>query len=709
MPDYKIIDSGKLDYDLTRIADVIREKSGVTVKLDFPGAYINVLNGLLTRIPMSEGLEYVLNDDRAGYTVTGLGTCTDTDIIIPPIYEGLAVVSIGDNAFEGCSEITSVAIPDSVESIGADAFGGCSALKSIAIPAGVTRIGNYPFWGCPGIKSITVNSQNTVYHSAGNCLIETASKTLIQGCQNSVIPDDGSVTSIGDDAFDDCTYLKSIVIPKSVTSIGRWAFKNCVELTDITIPDSVTSIGQSAFKNCTKLSSAIIGNGVTSIGDWAFSLCPALTSVTIGNNVTSIGLGAFFNCSGLTSVTIPDSVTSIGDNAFNGCTNLSVIIMTSDTPPTIYSNTFSNNLSKIIVPAGCGDTYKPEDNWKTYENIIFENILEFTPLAGGTGYSVTGLGNCIDTDIIIPSMYEGLPVKSIGNSAFKDCSGITSVTIPDSVESIGYSAFYGCSSLKSITLPFIGAYKGNGFYSHFGYIFGAPNYNSNGSFVPSSLKNVIITGGKSIGDYAFYGCSGLTSITIPDGIYSIYSFAFKYCSNLTHINIPDSLKIIGSAVFDGCSKLQYTVYDNCRYLGSSNNPYVVCIGAVNKSITSCNIHENAILIYYCAFSICTNLKSVTIPDTVESINYKAFYNCYSLSNITIPKRVVYLDAESFGNLGGSGGATVTMLCENPPSIQLSTFIGVALYQITVPKGCVNNYKLATNWSNYAEYIVEATA
>ncbi len=168
-----------------------------------------------------------------------------------------SVANIDNSAFSGCTGLASIVIPDSVTGIGDNAFGGCTGLKSITIPNNITSISHRAFYDCTGLESITVATGNTVYHSEGNCIIETETKTLIMGCKNSIIPTDSSITSIGD-----------------------YAFYHCSGLTNIVIPDSVTSIG-----------------------DCAFNGCSGLTSVTIGNRVTSIGSGAFFACSNLTSVT----------------------------------------------------------------------------------------------------------------------------------------------------------------------------------------------------------------------------------------------------------------------------------------------------------------------------------------------------------------------------------------------------------------------
>ena len=214
----------------------------------------------------SEGLTYSLNSDGNGYKVTGIGTCTDKELIIPSEYNAKPVTSIGHSAFSGCTELTSVTIPDSVTSIGYYAFRDCTGLTSVTIGGSVTSIGHSAFSGCTGLTSITIPA---------------------------------SVTSIGESAFNGCKGLTSITIPDSVTSIGNSAFYNCTGLTSITIPDSVTSIGEYAFYSCDGLKSVTIPDSVTSIGRSAFEDCTGLTSVTIGKGVTSIGSWTFYNCTGL--------------------------------------------------------------------------------------------------------------------------------------------------------------------------------------------------------------------------------------------------------------------------------------------------------------------------------------------------------------------------------------------------------------------------
>ena len=367
-----------------------------------------------------------------------------------------------------------------------------------------------------------------------------------------------SVTSIGGDAFVDCSSLTSVTIPNSVTSIEYEAFWGCSSLTSVTIGNSVTSIGDWAFRGCSGLTSVTIPNSVTSIGSSAFAFCSGLTSVTIGNSVTSIEFGAFSGCSSLTSVTIPNSVTNIGYEAFSGCSGLTSV-------------TIGNSVTSIDDQAfyGCSSLTSVTLNSNT---IVGKNLKSIF------GEQVT--------EYIL-----GDEITSIGSSAFSGCSSLTSVTIPNSVTSIGSSAFYGCSSLTSVTIP-------NSVTS-----IGREAFNGCSGLTSVTIPNSV----TSIREYAFSNCSSLTSVTIPNGVTSIGEKAFSNCSSLTSVTIPNSVTSIGDQAFEICSGLtSVTIGNSVTSIG--NSAFFECI-----SLTSVTIPNSVTSIEVQAFDGCSSLTAIYVP------------------------------------------------------------------------------------------------
>lgn len=289
-----------------------------------------------------------LNDLTLPSTVTAIGTlafeCSSIKNIVTP-----AAYDIGYGAFYS-SALQTIEFCPNLTAIGANVFTGCKQLKELNLPVGVTSIDASAFGECYSLGSITVAADNMVYHSAGNCLIQTGKKEVVLGCYNSIIPDDGSVVTIGRNAFSSqihltqialpqslqfietsaffgCSSLTEVVIPEGVTLIGAFAFEDCSNLVSVTLPRSLTNIGNGAFQNCTSLKSITLPEEIQSliIESHAFSNCNSLTEIVFPGNVTKIADGICKNSSQIEKVRISSSVTSIGAQAFYGCSLLNQI------------------------------------------------------------------------------------------------------------------------------------------------------------------------------------------------------------------------------------------------------------------------------------------------------------------------------------------------------------------------------------------------
>ena len=544
-------------------------------------------------------------DDSGNLTLSGSGEMWNNGYDDSPFkdYEirkatvKYGITSIGESAFLGCRGMTELTLPNSVTSIGGNAFEGCSGLTELILPNSVTSIGNAAFVDCSGLTELILPS---------------------------------SVTSIGDFAFYGCSGLTELTLPNSVTSIGDGAFRGCSGLTELTLPNSVTSIGDGAFRGCTGLTELTLPNSVASIGDFAFSDCSGLEKITvesgnscydsrdncnsiidteintlivgcknsvIPNSVTSIGDGAFRGCRGLTELTLPNSVTSIGDCAFYGCSGLTELILpNSVTSIGNYAFSDCSGLEKITVDRG----NKRYDSWGNCNSII----------ETGTNTLIVGCKNSV-----IPNS-----VTSIGDCAFYGCSGLTELTLPNSVRSIGDGAFSGCSGLTELTLP-------------------------------NSVT--------SIGDCAFYGCTGLTELILPNSVSSIGDIAFTYCSGLEKITVES-----GYSCYDS--------RDNCNSIIDTE---------FNTLIVGC--------------------KNSVIPNSVTSIGYYAFYGCSGLTELTLPDSVASIGDGAF--ICCSDLSKITSLAEIPPVCGSGVFdrVNKTNCELIVPEGSVAAYKQAEVWNEFS--------
>lgn len=517
----------------------------------------------------------------AGYTVTKYVSKSPT-AVIPSTHLGEPVTAIGAQAFYNCPHLVSVTIPDTVTLIDTEAFWDCTSLvyapipssvitlgdwafqncrslTELNLPSSVTAIGEGAFTACHSLESIVVDALNPVFDSRNDCnaIIETATKTLVAGCQNTFIPN--TVEHIGDWALYGFS-KPTITIPSSVASIGSYAFYESYGLTSITIPSSVASIGNYVFPYCSALTSisveagnpaydsregcnaiiqtaknaliagcanTVIPSSVTSIGDYAFSGRSALTSITIPSSVTSIGTAAFDSCESLASISLPASITEIPVAAFNKCYSLeSVEILGEVTSIGAYAFQVCQSLTSFEVPASV----------KVLGNNVFNGCTSLSSITLHEGLESYGMGvfrYCAISSLTIPNS-----VTSMGTYTFSLCPNLTSATLPAGITKLPTGTFYGCSSLTSYEIP------------------SSVTVIEDEAFAYSGLESIVIPEDcYLLCDRSFVGCTDLLSVTLPASMQAIGLYAFAQCPALPSIVIPAAVNYIGEGAFAGCGGL----------------------------------------------------------------------------------------------------------------------------------------------------------
>lgn len=648
----EIVSDGNSEYTVTTISAYAFYGQGMT-EITIPNsvksiefeAFYNCRN--LTEVTIGNSVTSIAA--QAFYGCRSL-----TEITIPD-----AVTSIGDYAFYNCSTLAEVKIGSSVTSIGEHAFSYCKGLTEITIPDSTTSIGEYAFENCSNLTEVTVGSSvmtigNSAFFECNN--LEKANFSSIESVCNIEFGVFANPIYYAKNLYINGDVIKTLVIPNSVTSIGNFAFECCTGLTEVLIPNSVTSIGYCAFSNCSGLTKVSIPNSVTSIDSYTFSGCAGLTEVLIPNSVTSIGSYAFRGCSGLTELTIPSSVCTISDDAFYKCTSIEELTIEDGSERLSLGNntqgTSSRNAS-LFDDCPLKSLYLGRElSYNAFSGSSIEKlIIGNTEISSRAFHSCTNLttveiGNyvtCIEDEAFydcpnldtvyfnaencetsgnsafpptLKKIIFGKNVKSIPPCMFYGCSLLNSIEIPNSVSTIGTSAFGACSGLNTL-------------------YFNAENCETCGSegrpAFPRTLKNLVIGNDvKSLPDNAFYHCSELTAIEIPESVASIGKNTFYGCVNFASVS---------TSTLEDWLKIEFgNEYSNPTYYAKK-----LLVGG--ETIRRLTIPEGTTRINAFAFVNCEPLVTVTFPTSIKSVGDAPFIGCTGLQRDIFPSVESYLGLE----------------------------------------------------------------
>lgn len=611
----------------------------------------------------------VISIGASAFDQSGLETITIPD----------SVTHIGDYAFSGCTRLKTIngsaentAIVarqcgatgytiniTSGDAITSSAFANLSALKSLNIARSVESIDASAFEGCSRLENITVAEGNTHYVSINNNLVETSTHKLLLGCKNSTIPTDGSITSIGDNAFKGNTSITSITIPAIITNVGDNAFANCSSLTSVTVESPTTILGTNVFANSNNVQTANMPLDILKMLSRSNLKTVVLTTgSTIENE--------FKNCNPLQNIVIPSSVENITSDAFEGCINLETITVEEGNLQYSSPNNCLVETSTKRLLLGSGNSIIPADGSIT---TIADNAFK---------------GNIKIVSITIPDM-----IISIGSNAFCGCANLRTAIVESPSTQIEIDAFNGCNNIQIATLPFE-QFK---------------------TFSTYNLKKVVLLTGTSVED-VFQECKSLTSISLPNTLLTIPEFAFDGCSKLKSIEIPISVQSIGEWAFRRCTSLESMVLPfvgSSKSTGVNGYPFGYIFGTYDYSGSTSitqkywessgnNYGQKSVTYYlpstlrnikilsgnitYGAFNGCWLLDSISLGDGVSKIMYESFIGCSGLKTIEISNGVTSIGNDAFNGCGNLSSITFG---DNIVQIGQSAFADcISLMSITIP-------------------------
>lgn len=526
----------------------------------------------LTSITFPEGMTTIANEAVAFNTNLASITFPST------------LKSIGSMAFYRSDSLTDIVLPDGLETIGSEAFGWCENLESVTIPASVTSMGDIVFDGCTKVTIYCYRDSYAAQWALDNGMSVkylNADGTLEPDAYTLIIDEEGIITGY-------TGVPEEVVIPNTINGvyvqqIGPSAFAGCTTLKSIKISDYIWNIAENAFENCTNLADVKLPAQGCNLKASCFAGCISLKEIHIPNGTGGVWANAFRDA-GLTKVVLGATLSRIRENAFLDCP-LQSITFQGVSLPTLNANAFwLNDVQTAPCTIYC---YKDSevDAWAQengYPIAYLDESTDFTLIIDDNGTILGCTGE--PTQLVIPSVYNGIPVKAIDISAFRDITTLRSVTLPEGITSIGNFAFAYCHNLESITLPSTLTSIGHD------------------AFAWTYLKSIVIPAGiTDIAASAFYCCDNLSSLTLPEGLRTIGESAFLGCEKLTGLTLPGSLTAIGPRAFTNCFGLTTVTLPDGVSLGNE------------------------------AFSWNTDLTSIIIPESVTDFGIDVFAGCDALT------------------------------------------------------------------------------
>ena len=538
-------------------------------------------------VPVTPELTFAPSEDNTYYILASFGGVTSEVITVPATYSGLPVKEIGEKAFNGCTTVKTVVLPESIETIGDLAFANCSSLTSVNIPATVKSVGDDAFVNCDALTYTVEEGAKYLGNEANpyHVLVSATDKN-ITACKINA-----ATVIIGKEAFLECEALTAVAIPDSVVLVDDKAFASCAKLSEVTLGNGVKSIGDYAFLYCSSLDEIVIPVSVKEIGAYAFSACSGLLTVDVTSAAT-IGEGAFSDCAALESAYLGNELTAIPKLAFSGCSALVVL----DIPATVTS------VGEGAFTACEGITY----------------------LKDGVFYVGEWVVAC-DINATSVSLLDG--IVGVADKVFTKCASLKSVVIPDSVKYIGEDGFTKCP-ITDATMP-ISALS---------------------AVSKDNLKNLVLTSGEALADAAFAGYEKLETVSLPDTLMSYGSNVFSDCKELKYYEKDKDL-YLGNAdnnylvlVKIGDNTItSFTALDGTRFI--ANNALFGC-----KELTTVKISDTVKGIGDSAFANCLKINSLDLGNGVETIGTSAFASV-AITTLTIPDSVKTIGASAFSGIG----------------------------------------------------------